>query len=157
MTMKSGPVAGLPPAPDRRALDKQTDAGRSSTAALEADPAPALAWIGATCKAGSWWPCSGIRPTAPLDERFPNRAARLPRGARGVPASRLFFPAKAKKKLLRLKENWKWPLSLRYSSRQRKGATGFDGDHDARVACRAPGTRKSPETITANQELALAA
>ena len=41
--------------------------------------------------------------------------------------------------------------------RKRKGATGFDGDHEARVACRAPGTRKSPETITANHELALAA
>ena len=34
--------AGTSPAPDRRALDKQTDAGRSSTAALERHPAPAL-------------------------------------------------------------------------------------------------------------------
>ncbi len=38
----SKPVAGLSPAPGRRALDKQKDAGRSSTAAFETDPAPAL-------------------------------------------------------------------------------------------------------------------
>jgi hypothetical protein len=35
--------------------------------------------------------------------------------------------------------------------------SGFDGDHDAKVACRAPGTRKSPENTTANEQLALAA
>ena len=42
---KNGSVAGLSPAPDRRALAKQTDAGRSSTAALESAPAPSLATI----------------------------------------------------------------------------------------------------------------
>jgi hypothetical protein len=50
-------------------------------------------------------------------------------------------------------------FALRYSggNNKRKGATGFDGDHEARVACRAPGTRKSPETTKANEQLALAA
>src|SRR2546422_2531808 len=53
---------------------------------------------------------------------------------------------------------WKMgPRCVIVDGNKRKGATGFDGDHEARVACRAPGTRKSPETTTANQELALAA
>src|SRR3989454_2019744 len=53
---------------------------------------------------------------------------------------------------------WKTgPRCVIVDGNKRKGATGFDGDHEARVACRAPGTRKSPETTTANEQLALAA
>src|SRR2546422_267009 len=104
-----------------------------------------------------WPPREGTHAEVPLHEcnRAPMRCR--PLGVTPPPSATLTAPP-ARTHRLECEQGRCYSFGTRRNDlKHRKGANGIDGDHEARVACRAPGTRKSPETTTANQELALAA